>query len=59
MKWHWVMLLMGPGLYMFVLVPGILPHEIDTVVSMLAGATVATVALFGFDTTHVNRRLAI
>lgn len=58
MKWYWVMLLMGLGLYVLVLVPGILPHEIDSVVSMLAGVTMATVALFGFDTTHVNTRLA-
>lgn len=59
MKWHWVMLLMGLGLYVLVLIPGTLPHEIDSVVSMLAGVTIATVAIFGFDTTHVDRRLAI
>ena len=58
MKWYWVMLLMGLGLYVLVLIPGMLPHEIDSVVGMLAGVTIATVALFGFDTTHVNRRLA-
>lgn len=59
MKWRWVMLLMGLGLYVLVLIPGILPHDIDNVVAMLAGVTIATVAVFGFDTTHVDRRLAI
>lgn len=58
MKWHWVMLLMGLGLYVLVLILRILPHAIDNVVAMLAGAVIATVAVFGFDTTHVNKRFA-
>lgn len=52
------MLLMGVGLYMLVLIPGILMHGIDSVITMLAGVTIATVAVFGFDTTHVSSRLA-
>jgi len=58
MKWHWVMLLVGLGLYVLVLIPGTLPHDVDNVVAMLAGVTIATVAVLGFDTIHVNRRLA-
>lgn len=58
MKWHWAILFIGLVLYVFALVPGLLPHASDSVVAILAGATVAAVALFGFDTTHVSRRLA-
>lgn len=58
MKWRWVMLLAGLGLYVLVLVPGFLPHASDSVVAIVAGVTLATVAVFGFDTTHVSRRLA-
>ena len=35
------MLLMGLGLYVLILIPGMLPHEIDSVVGMLAGVTIA------------------
>jgi len=59
MKWHWVILLAGLGLYVLVLIPGFLPHASDSVVSILAGVTLATVALFGFDTVHVSKRLAL
>ncbi|MDP1716008.1 MAG: hypothetical protein Q8L41_14810 [Anaerolineales bacterium] len=58
MKWHWVLLLAGLVLYVLALVPGILPHTIDIPVAMLAGVTIATVAVFGFDSTQVDRRLA-
>jgi len=58
MKWHWIILLVGFGLYALVFVPGFLPHTSDSVVAMLAGMTLATVAVFGFDTTHVNGKLA-
>ena len=58
MKWHWVMLLGGLGLYGLALVPGILPHTIDIPIAMLAGMTIATVAVLGFDSTKLNRRLA-
>lgn len=58
MKWHWVVLLAGQGLYGLALVPGILPHTIDIPIAMLAGMTIATVAALGFDSTKLNRKLA-
>lgn len=58
MKWHWVMLLAGLGVYALVLVPGFLPHTMDLLVAMLAGLIIATVAVLGFDSTRVDRRLA-
>lgn len=58
MKWHWMLLLAGLGLYGLVLVPGFLPHTMDIAVAMLAGMIIATVAVFGFDSTHVDKRLA-
>ena len=58
MKWHWVMLAVGLGLYGFVLVPGFLPHAIDIIVILLSGVTIASVAVFGFDTTQVDRSFA-
>ena len=58
MKWYWVILLAGISIYLLVLGPGILPHEIDGVATILAGVNIASVALVGFDTTHVDRRLA-
>ena len=59
MKWHWVILLVGLGLYVLVLIPGILPHSADVAVTMLSGMGMVSVAIFGFDTTHVDRNLAI
>jgi hypothetical protein len=59
MKWHWFALLAGLGLYVLVLVPGFLPHTLDSVAVILAGVTLASVAVFGFGSTHVDRRLAI
>lgn len=59
MKWHWVMLLIGLGLYVFVLIPGILPHSVDVVVMILSGISLLSVAVFGFDTVHVDRNLAV
>ena len=58
MKWYWVILLTGLSVYMLVIGPGILPHEIDGVVTILAGVNIASVAVVGFDTTHVDNRLA-
>lgn len=58
MKWYWVILLTGISIYLLVLVPGVLTHEIDGVVTILAGVNIASVALVGFDTTHVDKRLA-
>ena len=58
MKWYWVILLTGISIYLLVLVPGVLTHEVDGVVTILAGVNIASVALVGFDTTHVDRRLA-
>lgn len=58
MKWYWVILLTGLSVYMLVIGPGILPHEIDGVVTILAGVNIASVAVVGFDTTHVDHRLA-
>ncbi len=58
MKWHWFALLAGLGLYILVLVPGLLPHTLDIVAVILAGVTIASVAVFGFDSTHVDGRLA-
>lgn len=59
MKWHWFALLAGLGLYLLVLVPGLLPHTLDSVTVILAGVTIASIAVFGFGSTHVDRRLAI
>lgn len=58
MKWHWILLLAGLGLYALVLIPGLVPHTIDIAITVLAGMIIATVAVFGFDSTHVDRRLA-
>lgn len=58
MKWYWVLLFAGLALYVLALVPGILPHTIDIPVAMIAGAIIATVAVFGFDSTHLDRNLA-
>jgi len=59
MKWHWFALLAGLGLYILVSIPGFLPHTLDSVAVIFAGATIASVAIFGFDSTHVDRKLAI
>lgn len=44
---------------MLVLIPGLLPDSVDVIVAVLSGVTMISVAVFGFDTTHVDRRLAI
>ena len=59
MKWHWSLLTAGFALYLLVLIPGILPHSIDVAVTILSGVSMASVAIFGFDSIHVDRRLAI
>ena len=59
MKWHWITLLAGFGLYMLVLIPSIPQHPADVAVIILSGISMISVAVFGFDTTHVDRRLAI
>ena len=46
-------------MYALVLIPGILPHSIDVAVTILSGVSMASVAIFGFDSIHVDRRLAI
>lgn len=58
MKWHWFSLLAGLGLYILVFIPGLLPHTLDSVAVILAGVILASVAVFGFDSAHVDRRLA-
>lgn len=59
MKWHWFALLAGLGLYILVLIPGLLPHTLDSVAVIFTGVTIASIAVFGFGSTHVDRRLAI
>ena len=59
MNWYWIILLAGFGLYVLVLIPGLLPDSVDVIVAVLSGVTMISVAVFGFDTTHVDRRLAI
>ena len=59
MKWHWIILLAGFGLYMLVVTPGILQHPVDVAVIILSGLSMISVAAFGFDTISVDRRLAI
>ena len=59
MKWHWSLLSAGLVLYLLVLIPGILPHSIDVAVTILSGVSMASVAIFGFDSIHVDRRLAV
>ena len=44
MKWHWAALLAGIGLYVLVLIPGILPHSVDLAVTLLSGVSMASVA---------------
>jgi len=58
MRWHWFALLGGMGLYVVALVPRVLPHTIDIAVAMIAGAIIATVAVFGFDSAQFDKRLA-
>ena len=59
MKWHWFTLLAGLGLYLLVFIPGLLPHRLDSVAVILAGVTIASIAIFGFDSIHIDRKLAI
>ena len=59
MKWHWSLLSAGLVLYLLVLIPGILPHSIDVAFTILSGVSMASVAIFGFDSIHVDRRLAV
>jgi uncharacterized membrane protein YfcA len=59
MKWHWSLLFAGLVLYLLVLIPGILPHSVDVAVMILSGVSMASVAIFGFDSIHVDRRLAV
>ena len=59
MKWHWVILLAGFGLYLLVLIPGILPHPVDMAVAIFSGLSMISVAAFGFDKAHVDRNLAL
>ena len=59
MKWYWVILLAGLGLYLLVLIPGILPHPVDMAVTIFSGLSMISVAAFGFDKTHVDRNMAI
>ena len=49
----------GFVLYLLVLVPGILSHQVDMVVTIFSGMSLLSVAAFGFDSTQVNRTLAI
>ncbi|CAG0983134.1 hypothetical protein ANAEL_01861 [Anaerolineales bacterium] len=59
LKWHWFALLAGLGLYVLGVVPRLLPHTLDSVTVILAGVTIASIAVFGFGSTHVDRRLAV
>jgi hypothetical protein len=59
MKWYWVILFVGFGLYGLVLIPGVLPYSVDVAVTMLSGIGMVSIAVIGFDTTHVDRNLAI
>lgn len=59
MRWQWVILLVGLGLYSFALIPGILPHSVDVVIIILSGVSLFSVAVLGFDTIHVEGSLAI
>lgn len=57
MKWHWYILLAGLGLYGLAAFPGLLPHALDNMALILAGITIGSVAVFGFDPVLVDRRL--
>ena len=59
MKWHWSLLFAGFVLYLLVLIPRVLPHSVDVAVMILSGVSLLSVAIFGFDTVHVDRNLAI
>lgn len=52
-------MLAGFGLYVLALIPGILPHSVDVAVMIFSGISLLTVAVFGFDTIHVDRNLAV
>ena len=59
MKWHRFLLLVGFGLYLLGLAPGVLPDKIDVIATIVSGLTIASLAIFGFDHFHVGIRLAI
>lgn len=59
MKWHWCLLFAGFILYILVLIPGVLSHSVDVAVMILSGISLLSIAVFGFDTIHVDRILAI
>ncbi|MBV6391177.1 MAG: hypothetical protein KPEEDBHJ_00385 [Anaerolineales bacterium] len=59
MKWHWSLLFAGFILYILVLIPGVLPHSVDVAVMILSGISLLSIAVFGFDTIHVDRILAV
>ncbi len=56
MKWHWFILLAGLGLYGLSVYPGLLPHTLDNMALILAGITIGSAAVFGFDPVLVNCR---
>lgn len=58
MKWPWFALLAGMGLYVMSFIPGFLPHSIDIVVISLAGVMTASVAVFGFESTHISKQFS-
>ena len=59
MKWHWSLLIAGFGLYLLVLIPGVLSHPVDMTVTIISGMSLLSVAAFGFDGTQVNWPLAM
>lgn len=59
MKWHWFILLVGLGLYGLAIFPGLLSDALDNIALLLAGVIIASVAIFGFDSAHINSRFGV
>lgn len=59
MKWHWILLLVGLGIYGLIIVPTLLHDTTDFVVLLMSGITVVSFAVFGFDPAQNSRRFAV
>ena len=49
MKPQWIILILGFGLYVFALIPGILPHRMDVLAMIISGMLIGSLATIGFD----------
>ena len=49
MKPQWIILILGFGLYVFALIPGVLPHRMDVLAMIISGMLIGSLAIIGFD----------